>query len=402
MSVPIKKWEPKGAPEEPKPAPEGEDVKQVEQSQTESNLLDRAYELSFNADEIPPKTESCLFLGADHPVAARGNLTAIQGKQKSGKSAVISSILGAAIRGNFAAEGDVFNFNWVGDCDGAIVHIDTEQSPEDWHALVCRSLKRSGLPTQPERLKSFPMVTFSRAERLLVLEGILERESARLGAVDAVLIDGIADLCKSPNDEEESLELVSRVHALSHKFNCAIFTVLHENPTSENGKTRGHLGSELARKAFANLRVDKDHETLISTIYGTDMRKRDLPKKEGFCFGWDDTMMMHVFKGREAGLKAAEREREAITKAREEWEPIFDLIASQRENESVPAITTKEAAKAEREIKGKAEQTKPDTMKKRMQKAETLGVLRKTDNNHWTLNQAGKAGNQRENETLSR
>ena len=37
-----------------------------------------------------------------------------------------------------------------------------------------------------------------------------------------------------------------------------VFCVLHENPGTEQAKTRGHLGSDLNRKAFANLRIDKD------------------------------------------------------------------------------------------------------------------------------------------------
>jgi hypothetical protein len=43
-------------------------------------------------------------------------------------------------------------------------------------------------------------------------------------------------------------------------------------------------------------------------------------------------------------------------------------------------------------MSGTKELTKEATMKKRMQRAETLGVLRKTDLLHWTLAPAGQAG----------
>jgi hypothetical protein len=193
----------------------------------------------------------------------------------------------------------------------------------------------------------------------------------------------------------ESLELVSQIHALSQDFECAIFCILHENPTGEKGTGRGHLGSELNRKAFANLRIDKDAETSISTLYGTDMRKRDIPREQGFCFGWDNNAGMHTFKGRAAGLKAAQREAEARAKSRAEWESIFEFVEGQRENPGAPALTTKEAAEVEREISGKEKLTKTDTMKKRMQKAESLGVLKKFDQLRWTLVPAGTAGTQR-------
>jgi len=362
---------------------------------------ERAYALRFNPDEIPPPDESCMVIG-DVPIAARGNLTVIQGKSKVGKSAVVSAVLGAAQRGIYQAQGDTLCMSWLGESKGSILHLDTEQSRADWHALVTRSVTRSGMADVSPRLVSLPLVMFARSERLEILRQSLAFERENHSGVDLVVIDGIADLCASPNDEAEALELVSQIHALAQVFETAVFCILHENPSSEIGKTRGHLGSELNRKAFANLRIDKDAETSVSTIYGTDMRKRDIPREQGFCFGWDTEAGMHAFQGRAAGLKAAHREAEAIAKARAEWEPIFELVASQRENQAVPALTTKEAAEAEREISGKDNLTKPDTMKKRMQKAEALGVLKKADAMRWTLTKAGTTGNQRENGNHSR
>ena len=49
--------------------------------------------------------------------------------------------------------------------------------------------------------------------------------------------------------------------------NAVVVTVLHENPNSEYGKTRGHLGSQLERKAESNLRLQKDNTTGVTTIF---------------------------------------------------------------------------------------------------------------------------------------
>ena len=364
-------------------------------------LRERAYALRYDPAIQPPPDETCMVIG-DIPIAARGNLSAIQGKSKVGKSAVVSAVLGAAQRGNYQMPGDTLCISWPSESTGAIIHLDTEQSPSDWHGLVSRSVSRSGLADVSQRLVSLPLVMFARSERLEILSQSLEYEHKERGAVDLVVIDGVADLCQSPNDEAESLELVSRLMTMAQTYNTAIFCILHENPSSQDAKTRGHLGSELNRKAFANLRIDKDAETSVSTIYGIDMRKEDIPREQGFCFSWDHEAGMHIFQGRAAGLKAAQREAENVTKARGEWEPIFEFAAGQRENTGVPALTPKEAAEAEREIRGKSNLTKPDTMKKRMQKAESLGVLRKFDLLRWVLNSAGTAGTQRENGNLSR
>jgi len=356
-----------------------------------SNLRERAYAMRFDPSETPPPDESCMMIG-DVPIAARGNLTVPQGKSKVGKSALISAILGAAHRGNYNAQGDTLCVAWQGESTGAIIHLDTEQSRSDWHSLVCRGITRSGIPEASPRLVSLPLVMFSRSERLAILRATLAHEKESKGGIDLVLIDGVADLCVSPNDEAEALELVSQLHALAQEFHCPIVCVLHENPGTDQGKTRGHLGSELNRKAFANLRIDKDTETAISTIYGTDMRKRDIPKDQGFCFGWDDATGMHTFRGRAAGLKAAQKESEAVTKARAEWEPIFEMAAASGTNGACPALTPNEAAEIERDISGTKVLTKEPTMKKRMQRAETLGVLRKSDLLHWALNDGGTSG----------
>jgi hypothetical protein len=358
------------------------------------SLRERAYALRFDPNETPPPDETCMMIG-DVPIAARGNLTVIQGKSKVGKSAVVSAILGAAQRGDFQNSADTLCMSWKGEGTGAIVHLDTEQSRADWHGLVSRGVTRSGLPEVSPRLISLPLVMFTRSERLEVLRETLEYEQATRGKIDAVIIDGIADLCISPNDEAEALELVSWVMAKSQVFNTPVYCVLHENPGSDQGKTRGHLGSELNRKAFANLRIDKDTETSVSTIYGMDMRKRDIPKEQGFCFAWNDTAKMHTFQGRAAGMKAANAKEKALAKARTEWEGIFEA-AEIGTNEKCPGLTPEQAAEALRDITGTAKPVTIDAMKKRMQRAESLGVLRKTGTGGWTLNPSGQSGQVRD------
>jgi hypothetical protein len=360
-------------------------------------LRERAYALRFNPDETPPPDEVCLVIG-DIPIASRGNLTGIQGKSKVGKSSVISAIIGAAHRGIYVTTGDTFCIEWEDEAKGAIIHLDTEQSRADWHALVSRAITRSGIPDMSERLVSLPLVMFARSERLEILHQSLRFERDRLGAVDLVVIDGVADLCASPNDEGEALELISQLMALAQEFNAAVFCVLHENPSSEanNPKTRGHLGSELNRKAFANLRIDKDGETSVSTIYGTDMRKREIPKDHGFCFAWDDAAGMHTFQGRADGVKAAKRQSDAIEKARSEWSRIYEIAAENGTNGACPELNPQQAAEIERDMNGTNKAVGFEAMKKRMQRAEAFGVLRKTARGEWTLNQTGQTGHERD------
>jgi hypothetical protein len=303
------------------------------EKESPDELLARAYALQFDETDPPPPDETCMSIG-DIPIAARGNLTVLQGKSKVGKSAVISAILGAAQRGNRTLTGDTLEIAWSGESAGAILHIDTEQSRADWHALVCRGIHRAGTGQASSRLVSLPLIPFNRAQRLRILRLALEKERGLKGKIDAVIVDGLADLCSSPNDEAEALELVGTCMALAQEYHCPLFCVLHENPGSEIGKTRGHLGSELNRKAFANLRIDKDTETSISTIYGSEMRKRDIPREQGFCFGWSNEEEMHVFLARAGEMKSTVKEE----KARQEVAAILPPQRSFRYGDAVAQI----------------------------------------------------------------
>jgi hypothetical protein len=379
------------APPAPTPGIAGDDPQ---------TLLQRAYAARFSPDNVPPADEVCMSIGKI-PIAARGNLTVIQGKSKVGKSALVSAVLAAGHRADYQAHGDTLQIEWQGEGTGAILHLDTEQSPADWHGLVTRSLGRSGRHEVGNRIVSLPLVMFARSERLKILEMALERERAEQGSVDLVILDGIADLCTSPNDEAESLELVSRVHALCQEFACPVFCIIHENPGTDQSKTRGHLGSELNRKAFANIRVDKDAEG-VSTIYGVEMRKRDIPKEQGFCFAWDNAAGMHTFQGRAAGLKAAQREEVALARAREEWRELFDNAAELGTNGICPLLTIEQAVEVERDTPGTKKKRNFAAMKIAMRRAETLGALRKAGPNCYTLAPEGQSGQMRDNRDTSR
>ena len=278
-----------------------------------SPLIDRAYAMRYDPANKPPKEEVLMTLGKA-PIASNGNVTGLQGKEKVGKTSVVSAILGAALRGNYSVAknpdkpwlGDCLGFEWEAKVDrGTVIHFDTEQSPADWHAAATRAICRSSNPRCVPRFLSIPLVQFSFLERKEIIEQAMAREF-EAGGVALVILDGVADFCKSPNDEEEAIELVRFLMALAHRFDTAILCVLHENPGTDQGKTRGHLGSELTRKAFANVKVEKDDG--VSIIYGDKMRKKDIPKSQGFCFQWSDEAHMHVSIGTAGQLKAVEIE----------------------------------------------------------------------------------------------
>ena len=130
-----------------------------------------------------------------------------------------------------------------------------------------------------------------------------------------VVIDGIADLIKCANNEAESIAVVEELYRLAGIYKMCIVTVLHFIP---NGlKLRGHLGSELQRKAAAILSIEKDSDPAVSVVKALKVRDGsplDVPIMQ---FSWDKEKAMHVYLGekpKEEKDKRKEDELVAVAK----------------------------------------------------------------------------------------
>ncbi|MCH1500368.1 MAG: hypothetical protein L7U83_15025 [Akkermansiaceae bacterium] len=273
---------------------------ETNQMETEK-LLEILEERKFDFSVPRERPEPSLLIG-HHTLATNGNIMNIQAGVKAGKSAAVDAIMAAQMSGGFMGT-DTFGFKALNEHGHAVIHIDTEQSRFDADALVRRSIKRSEISESPPPwLQSYSLADVDITIRRASLPILLEQAVEQYGGVFSVLIDGIGDFLTDPNDPTLSFGLVDELHQLAIEKDCVIITVLHENPNSEYGKTRGHLGSQLSRKAETNLRLTKDKHG-ITTIFSTDSRHCHIPKDHGFCFQWSDDEEMHVSCGDAQELK---------------------------------------------------------------------------------------------------
>jgi hypothetical protein len=202
-----------------------------------------------------------------------------------------------------------------GNPDGkAVIHFDTEQSRYDHHALVSRAMRRAGVTSAPPWLISASVADMSIPARRQALQLMVEKAAESFGGILAIIIDGVADLCHDPNDSTEAFALVAELHSLAILHDCAVLTVLHENPGTETGKTRGHLGSQLERKAETNLRLHKDSGG-VTTIWAEKARHGHIPKDAGSCFEWSDAHGMHMSCGTAREIKASAKRSKAEEEA---------------------------------------------------------------------------------------
>lgn len=258
------------------------------------------------ASNPPPKPVPVLSL-CGQPISTAGNLTVISAKAKVGKSATIGASLASILGGD---ETDCLGFEADQSVGKAIIHFDTEQTPYDAWLLLSRSMKRAGITKQPDNLRAYYLLDLPIKQRRAALAEEMKRAEADCGGIHSVIVDGIADMCVDVNDPAESNGLVDEVIALAVKHSCPIITVLHENPgENQTGKTRGHLGSQLERKAESNLRVVKDADG-VSTIFSERCRKASIPQNVGPRFRWDETAGMHVSCEPAVNEKAEESRKE--------------------------------------------------------------------------------------------
>jgi hypothetical protein len=181
------------------------------------------------------------------------------------------------------------------DSNKAVLLYDTEQSEVQLYKNISGILKRGKLDTMPACFKAYCLTSISRKERMQAIVQSMDRFYYQFGGIQMVVIDGIADLVRCANDEAESVGIIDELYRLAGIYKTCIVCVLHFIP---NGmKLRGHLGSELQRKAAAILAIEQDESpqvSVIKTLKVRDGSPLDVPLIQ---FSWDREKAMHAYIG---------------------------------------------------------------------------------------------------------
>ncbi|WP_252275811.1 AAA family ATPase, partial [Parabacteroides merdae] len=246
----------------------------------------------------------------------QGNLFGITGGEGTGKSNYVAAIVAGCIC-PVGAEVDTLGIQITANSrHKAVLLYDTEQSEVQLFKNVSNLLARAKQPDKPDELKAFCLTGMSRKERLNAIVQSMDKFYYQYGGIQLVVIDGIADLVKSANDEAESVAVIDELYRLAGIYNTCILCVLHFVP---NGlKLRGHLGSELQRKAATILSIEKDEEPTQSVVKALKVRDGSPLDVPLMLFAWDKKAGMHVYKGEKPREEKEKRkERELVGVARD-------------------------------------------------------------------------------------
>ena len=282
----------------------------------ETMTMLKSCEIDFN--NPPAKAEEVISAG-DVPLGTQGNILCITGGEGTGKSNYVAALIAGSIR-NDNRPIDTLGVDVRDHSDHkAVLLYDTEQSEVQLFKNVSNLLKRAKLEEKPEELRAFSLTGMSRKERLQAIVQSMDKYHYEYEGIRLVVIDGIADLVSSANDEVESIRIMDELYRLAGIYRTCIICVLHYVP---NGlKLRGHLGSELQRKAAAILSIELDSDPSISVVKALKVRDGsplDVPLMQ---FSWDKELGMHIYIGEKPREEKEKRkEKELATVARE----IFD------------------------------------------------------------------------------
>ena len=223
--------------------------------------------------ELPPV--EFLFRLHGRPCFARGELTGLSGKAKSGKTFVCSILMALCFRN------EVLSLQRIEPTRLHVLWYDTEQSDESTKDILCQRIcQMTGI--QQDQFPSEQFDVFNVRQKP-VIERLPSLEVAvRYRKPDLVILDGLRDLVSDINDGIIAQNVMERLMHLASEHHCAIVCVLHQNKSIEDHNPRGWIGTELKHKAFEMYECAKSSERIF-TWAQTDTRKYDIPEVLSFA-----------------------------------------------------------------------------------------------------------------------
>ena len=275
--------------------------------------------------ENPPDASKSIVAVNGVPLGTQDNLLCITGGEGTGKSNYVAAILTGTLGTERLPAERTLGLEITPNPNGlAVLHYDTEQSEAQLHKNLGKTLQRASLKNVPKFYHSLYLASLSRKDRLKLIRESMDLFYHKHGGIHLVVIDGIADLIRSANDETESIAIVDELYRLAGIYNTCIICVLHFVP---NGiKLRGHIGSELQRKAAGILSIEKDDNPEYSIVKALKVRDGSPLDVPMMLFGWDKAEDMHVYRGEKSKEDKEKRKTdELIAVVKETFRNSFKL-----------------------------------------------------------------------------
>ena len=223
------------------------------------------------------------------PCFPRGELVAVTGKAKSGKTLLNSMLMACCVRDEVLQIQRPFD-----DVDGVwqclpikCLWYDTEQSEQSTQDIlnnrILRLISNHEIGNQSTDASQYFDIFNVRClhydERLrLFVKAVMKYRPA------IAILDGVRDLMADINDGVKAQQIVEDLMKLAQETNCCLICVLHQNKSAEDRNPRGWLGTELMNKAFEVYSCEKIKPENSFVVEQTHTRKYD----------WDNLMFFRM------------------------------------------------------------------------------------------------------------
>ena len=221
----------------------------------------------------------------------RGELVAVAGKAKSGKTFFLSLLMAAGrvngngnLNGNGNVNGGQMPLERIREEPLRVLWYDTEQSQQSTQDILVNRIGKmvEGSATEGassasqealQNLYAFNVRMASWDERLRMFVDVVAYLKP-----DLVVLDGVRDLLSDINDGREAQSMTERLMQLAQQHKCCIVCVLHQNKSGADNTMRGWIGTELTNKVFEVYNCEKLRDRTFK-VEQTMTRKYDIGRQ---------------------------------------------------------------------------------------------------------------------------
>lgn len=194
-------------------------------------------------------------------VLPRQSVGLIAGQRKNGKSNFAGVLMAACVAKNHRLfDGTVC---CLPEEPVKALYVDTEQPRRDARRTLRRMMCSAGYGSSESwddhGITVLSLKDIALEERLKAVEG-----AVKCYLPDIVIIDGLADLLHTINDENESRMLWQWLDLVACQMNCVVIGMLHQNHQST--KVGGWAGTQGVKKATDLFEVKKNREYKYFTV----------------------------------------------------------------------------------------------------------------------------------------
>ncbi|MBX9853723.1 MAG: AAA family ATPase [Cytophagaceae bacterium] len=213
----------------------------------------------ITSDTVIPEIESVIEI-AGARFAIKGDVSAISGPPKVGKSTVCQFIIATALMEYTPPGIDTLKIRTSYAAGKEVIYIDTEQPKGYTKKFQDSILETLNVYKTPDNLHLYNLRRYTKSEKMKYVQELIKKyPDAHLW-----IIDGLTDLIENNNDPVEADKVINWFMTQADILNTTFIFIIHQNIGSD--KMRGHTGSEAARKCGGSITIKKNRSTGIHSI----------------------------------------------------------------------------------------------------------------------------------------